>query len=92
MIADKIKNARTILYYITTVRLDFFQIGIMILFSSIVLVRHSTKLHSTKQSEELSVIAMMSSFCTVMNLMCYFLILAVTRLDIHLQQECVKLE
>ena len=45
-----------------------------------------------KQSEELSVIAMMSSFCTVMNLMCYFLILAVTRLDIHLQQECVKLE
>ena len=58
----------------------------------IVLVRHSTKPHSTKQSEELSVIAMMSSFCTVMNLMCYFLILAVTRLDIHLQQECVKLE
>ena len=45
-----------------------------------------------KQSEELSVIAMMSSFCTVMNLMCYFLILAATRLDIHLQQECVKLE
>ena len=45
-----------------------------------------------KQSEELSVIAMMSSFCTVMNLMCYFLILAVIRLDIHLQQECVKLE
>ena len=42
--------------------------------------------------EELSVIAMMSSFCTVMNLMYYFLILAVTRLDIHLQQECVKLE
>ena len=40
----------------------------------------------------LSVIAMMSSFCTVMNLMCYFLILAATRLDIHLQQECVKLE
>ncbi len=35
MIADKIKNARTILYYITTVRLDFFQIGIMILFSVI---------------------------------------------------------
>ena len=32
-----------------------------------------------KQFEELSVIAMMSSFCTVMNLMCYFLILAVTR-------------
>ena len=62
------------------------------LFSSIVLVRHSTKPHSTKQSEELSVIAMMSSFCTVMNLMCYFLILAATRLDIHLQQECVKLE
>ena len=57
-----------------------------------VLVRHSTKPHSTKQSEELSVIAMMSSFCTVMNLMCYFLILAATRLDIHLQQECVKLE
>lgn len=55
-------------------------------------VRHSTKPHSTKQSEELSVIAMMSSFCTVMNLMCYFLILAATRLDIHLQQECVKLE
>ena len=55
-------------------------------------IRHSTKPHSTKQSEELSVIAMMSSFCTVMNLMCYFLILAVTRLDIHLQQECVKLE
>ena len=51
-----------------------------------------TKPHSTKQSEELSVIAMMSSFCTVMNLMCYFLILAATRLDIHLQQECVKLE
>ena len=51
-----------------------------------------TKPHSTKQSEELSVIAMMSSFCTVMNLMYYFLILAVTRLDIHLQQECVKLE
>ena len=51
-----------------------------------------TKQHSTKQSEELSVIAMMSSFCTVMNLMCYFLILAATRLDIHLQQECVKLE
>ena len=24
-------------------------------------------------------------FCTVMNLMCYFLILAATRLDIHLQ-------
>ena len=45
-----------------------------------------------KQSEELSVIAMMSSFYTVMNLMCYFLILAATRLDIHLQQECVKLE
>ena len=45
-----------------------------------------------KQSEELSEIAMMSSFCTVMNLMCYFLILAATRLDIHLQQECVKLE
>ena len=65
---------------------------IQILFSSIVLVRHSTKPHSTKQSEELSVIAMMSSFCTVMNLMCYFLILAATRLDIHLQQECVKLE
>jgi hypothetical protein len=56
------------------------------------LVRYSTKPHSTKQSEELSVIAMMSSFCTVMNLMYYFLILAVTRLDIHLQQECVKLE
>ena len=37
---------------------------IQILFSSIVLVRHSTKPHSTKQSEELSVIAMMSSFCT----------------------------
>jgi len=35
MIADKIKNARTILSYITTVRLDFFQIGIMILFSVI---------------------------------------------------------
>ena len=51
-----------------------------------------TKPHSTKQSEELSVIAMMSSFYTVMNLMCYFLILAATRLDIHLQQECVKLE
>ena len=51
-----------------------------------------TKQHSTKQSEELSVIAMMSSFYTVMNLMCYFLILAATRLDIHLQQECVKLE
>ena len=65
---------------------------IQILFSSIVLVRHSTKPHSTKQYEELSVIAMMSSFCTVMNLMCYFLILAATRLDIHLQQECVKLE
>lgn len=65
---------------------------IQILFSSIVLVRHSTKPHSTKQYEELSVIAMMSSFCTVMNLMYYFLILAVTRLDIHLQQECVKLE
>ena len=65
---------------------------IQILFSSIVLVRHSTKPNSTKQSEELSVIAMMSSFCTVMNLMCYFLILAATRLDIHLQQECVKLE
>ena len=65
---------------------------IQILFSSIVLVRHSTKPHSTKQYEELSVIAMMSSFCTVMNLMDYFLILAVTRLDIHLQQECVKLE
>lgn len=59
---------------------------------SIVLVRHSTKPHSTKQSEELSVIAMMSSFCTVMNLMCYFLILAVTRLEIRLQQECVKQE
>ena len=27
-----------------------------------------------------------------LNLMCYFLILAATRLDIHLQQECVKLE
>lgn len=51
-----------------------------------------TKPHSTKQSEELSVIAIMSSFYTVMNLMCYFLILAATRLDIHLQQECVKLE
>ena len=63
-----------------------------VLFSSIVLVRHSTKPHSTKQYEELSVIAMMSSFCTVMNLMYYFLILAVTHLDIHLQQECVKLE
>ena len=47
---------------------------------------------TTRQSEELSVIAMMSSFYTVMNLMCYFLILAATRLDIHLQQECVKLE
>ena len=38
---------------------------------------------TTGQSEELSVIAMMSSFCTVMNLMCYFLILAVTRLDMY---------
>ena len=50
------------------------------------------KLQDKAKSEELSVIAMMSSFCTVMNLMCCFLILAVTRLDIHLQQECVKLE
>ena len=47
---------------------------------------------ATTATRELSVIAMMSSFCTVMNLMCYFLILAVIRLDIHLQQECVKLE
>lgn len=68
------------------------QANIQTLSLSIVLVRHSTKPHSTKQSEELSVIAMMSSFCTVMNLMCYFLILAVTRLDIRLQQECVKQE
>lgn len=68
------------------------QANIQTLSLSIVLVRHSTKPHSTKQSEELSVIAMMSSFCAVMNLMCYFLILAVTRLDIRLQQECVKQE
>ena len=68
------------------------QANIQTLSLSIVLVRHSTKPHSTKQSEELSVIAMMSSFCTVMNLMCYFLILAVTRLDIRLQQECAKPE
>ena len=68
------------------------QANIQTLSLSIVLVRHSTKPHSTKQSEELSVIAMMSSFCAVMNLMCYFLILAVTRLDIRLQQECAKPE
>ena len=68
------------------------QANIQTLSLSIVLVRHSTKPHSTKQSEELSVIAMMSSFCAVMNLMCYFLILAVTRLDIRLQQECAMPE
>ena len=41
---------------------------------------------------QVTVFANRKAFCTVMNLMCYFLILAVTRLDIHLQQECVKLE
>lgn len=59
---------------------------------SIVLGRHSTKPHSTKQSEELSVIAMMSSLKSQKNPKYFCPILAVTRLDIRLQQECAKPE
>ena len=75
----------------TALVLPLFFLGMVTLISFMDIYKLQTE-HLTKQSEELSVIAMMSSFCTVMNLMCYFLILAATRLDIHLQQECVKLE